>query len=62
MLLPTLPLFNISDCIVKSLKFLAATISRNLQCERNVVTIAKKALQRMLFLLQLKKFNLMIQF
>ncbi|KAI4898632.1 hypothetical protein NFI96_025990, partial [Prochilodus magdalenae] len=57
---------NINCYAVSTVKFLGTTISKDLKWERNMVSIAKKAQQRMFFLRQLKKFNLlqnlMIQF
>ena len=43
---------------VETFKFLGSTISQDLKWETNIVSITKKAQQRMYFLRQLRKFDL----
>ncbi len=57
--LPPLTIMNNSVNAVESFRFLGTTISQDLKWDTHIDSIVKKAQQRMYFLRQLKKFNLL---
>ncbi len=56
--LPPLTIMNSTVTAVESFRFLGTTISQDLKWDNHIVSIAKKAQQRLYFLRQLRKFNL----
>ncbi len=64
--LPPLTITNSTVTAVESFRFLGTTISQELKCDNHIVSIVKKAQQRLYFLRQLRKFilpqKLLIQF
>ncbi len=56
--LPPLTIMNSTVTAVESFRFLGTTISQDLKWHNHIVSIMKKAQQRLYFLRQLRKFNL----
>ncbi len=56
--LPPLTIMNSTVTAVESFRFLGTTISQDLKWDNHIVSIVKKAQQRLYFLRQLRKFNL----
>ncbi|KAJ8354820.1 hypothetical protein SKAU_G00223870, partial [Synaphobranchus kaupii] len=56
--LPPLTILNSTVTAVETFRFLGSTISQDLKWTSNIVTLIKKAQQRLYFLRQLRKFNL----
>ncbi len=56
--LPPLTIMNSTVTAVESFRFLCTTISQVLKWDNHIVSIVKKAQQRLYFLRQLRKFNL----
>ncbi len=56
--LPPLTIMNSTVTAVESFRFLGTTISQDLKWDNHIVSIVKKAQQRLFFLCQLRKFNL----
>ncbi len=56
--LPPLTIMNSTVTAVESFRFLGTTISQDLKWDNHIVSIVKKAQQRLYFLHQLRKFNL----
>ncbi|KAF7710758.1 hypothetical protein HF521_009630, partial [Silurus meridionalis] len=57
--LPPLTIINSTVTTVDSYKFLGTTIPQDLKWDNKIDSIAKKAQQRLYFLYQLRKFNLL---
>ncbi len=55
---PPLTIMNSTVTAVESFRFLGTTISQDLKWDTHIVSIVKKAQQRLYFLRQLRKFNL----
>ncbi len=56
--LPPLTIMNSTVTAVESFRFLGTTISQDLKWDNHIVSIVKKAQQRLYFFRQLRKFNL----
>ncbi len=56
--LPPLTIMNSTVTAVESFRFLGTTISQDLKWDNHIVSIVRKAQQRLYFLRQLRKFNL----